>query len=409
MGDTAVVIDRVDAESYPAFHGAFDEVFGQSSTDDMVERARRTAEYDRFVAARRAGKVVGTAGAFSFDISLPWAPAAGCAGVTMVSVRADHRRRGLLTRMMADLLDDAEQRGEPFAALWASEGPIYGRYGFGPAIPTAAIRIERDHAHFRPGTDVGEVELVDAQEAARRFPAIHDAARRHRHGTMSRNDAWWARELRDPPERRDGAGAKRFAIMCDGDDERGYAIHRLRPRWDGGVPCGTVEVQELVATDAGAHRALWRFVIDTDLTAVTTAGSLPVDDPIGVLLEDPVRNPRSLGWPVYLRLVDVPAAMMSRGYRADDTLTLRVHDHFRPRNDGTWRLAVADGVASCQAVEGPADLELDATSLATVALGGVRVTSLAAAGAVTASTPEAVSRLERLLATDVAPWHGSMF
>jgi len=409
MAENDVDLDRIDAAGYPAFLAAFDEVFGQSHADDEVERSKRTAEFDRFLAARRAGQVVGTAGAFSFDISLPWAPAAGCAGVTMVSVRADHRRRGLLTRMMSQLLDDAEQRGEPFAALWASEGPIYGRYGFGPGIPTGTIRIERDHARFRSETVMGEVELVDAEEAAHRFPAIHDAARRHRHGTMSRNDAWWARELADPPERRGGAGAKRYAIIGDRGNDRGYAIHRLRPRWDEGVPRGTVEVQELVATDADAHRSLWRFVIDTDLASVTTAGSLPVDDPIAVLLEDPVRNRPSLGWPVYLRLVDLPAAVMSRGYRTDDTLTLRVHDRFRPRNDGTWRVAVVDGVASCEAVGGPADLELDATSLATIALGGVRVTSLAAAGVVTASTPDAVPRLERLLATDVAPWHGSMF
>jgi predicted acetyltransferase len=403
-----VELTRIDADTLPAFLSAFGGVFAKPTSDEGVERFRRTVEYDRFLVARHGGAVVGTAGAYSFEMSLPWAAPAGCAGVSMVSVRADHRRRGLLTRMMAVLLDEAQDRGEPFAALWASEGPIYGRYGFGPAIPTDTIRVEREHGRFRvPAdlTDLAGVELVDAEEAARRFPGIYGAVCRERHGTMSRNPAWWDHELADPSDRRSGAGAKRYAVL----GARGYAIHRLRPSWEHGVPRGTVELQELVATDPGAHRAMWRFVIDTDLASDIVAENIPVDDPLSVLLEDPARSRRSHAWPAYLRLVDVPGALMARGYRTDDTLTLRVHDRFRPNNDGTWRLAVTGGRADCEASGQVADLELDATTLATVALGGVRVTSLAAAGAIVASTGDAVVRFERLLATDVAPWHGSIF
>ncbi len=406
--DDQVELTGIDADTLPAFLSTFGGVFAKPTDDGGVERFRRTVEYDRFLAARRGGAIVGTAGAYSFELSLPWAAPAGCSGVTMVSVRADHRRRGLLTRMMTELLDDAQDRHEPFAALWASEGPIYGRYGFGPAIPTDTIRIEREHGGFRPdavAADVAEVELVDVDQAARRFPAIHDSVRRERHGTMSRNTAWWGHELADPADRSSGAGAKRYAVLAG----RGYAIHRLRPSWDHGVPRGTVELQELVATDPGAHRALWRFVIDTDLASSVLAESIPVDDPVSVLLEEPARSRQSRGWPVYLRLVDVPGALMARGYRTDDTLTLRVHDRFRPHNDGTWRMVVAEGEASCEPSRDVPDLELDATTLATVALGGVRVTSLARAGAIVASTRDAVVRFERLLATDVAPWHGSMF
>lgn len=405
MGTPDIELLRIDEGRFDAFRTAFNDVFGESAPEASASIARGTAEYERFLGAYRSGQVVGTAGAFSFDLSLPWAEPAGCAGVTVVSVRADHRRRGLLTRMMHQLLDDADDRHEPFAALWASEGPIYGRYGFGPAIPTGSIRIDADHARFRVEADPGAVQLVDADEAARRFPAIHDAVRRQRHGMMSRSEPWWTRELADLSEQREGAGPKRYALIHG----RGYAVHRLRPVWDDGVPRGIVEVQELVATDADAYRALWRFVIDTDLAATVTAGSIPVDDPISVLLDDPVRSRLAQSWPVYLRLVDVPEALMARGYRVDDTLTMRVHDRSRPRNDRAWRLAVRDGVARCEPFEGGVDLELDVTTLATLSLGGVRVTSLAAAGAIVASTADAVPRLERLLATDVAPWHGSMF
>ncbi len=155
MGQPDIELMRIDEGRFEAFRVAFNDVFGQTASEASAPIARGTAEYERFLGAYRSGQVVGTAGAFSFDLSLPWAEPAGCAGVTVVSVRADHRRRGLLTRMMTQLLDDADDRHEPFAALWASEGPIYGRYGFGPAIPTASIRIERDHAHFRVEADAG--------------------------------------------------------------------------------------------------------------------------------------------------------------------------------------------------------------------------------------------------------------
>jgi predicted acetyltransferase len=409
MQQREVELTRLDDDLVPAFRATFDGVFGHAPSEDGLERFRWTAEHDRFLAARSGDEVVGTAGAFTFEMSMPWAPPAGCAGITVVSVRADHRRRGLLTRMMHQLLDDASERGEPFAALWASEGPIYGRFGFGPAVPVASVRIQRDRARLRVPADPRQVALVGAEEAARRFPAIYDAFRATRHGVMARNDAWWRRQLADPPAHRDGAGEQRHAVLGD----RGYALHRLRPKWEDGVPQGTVEVRELVATDAEAYRSLWRFVIDTDLAATTSADNIPVDDPITVLLDDPMRGAVAAGWPLYVRLVDVPAALSARGYRVDDTLTLRVHDAMRPGNGGTWRLSVSDGQATCERVDGPAggrpDLELDTVTLATVALGGVRVTSLAAGGAIEAGTPDAVTRFERLLATDVAPWHGFMF
>jgi predicted acetyltransferase len=177
--------------------------------------------------------------------------------------------------MMAQLLDDAVRRGEPFAALWASESPIYGRFGFGPAVPTAHFAVERIHARFRVPGPVEEVQLVGADEAAARFPAIYDDARRRRPVQFGRAEGWWRRQLDDPPGEREGAGEKRFAVLGD----RGYAIHRLRPKWDEGVPQGTVEVHDLVANDPAAAAALWRFVIDTDLSARTTAGRRPVDDP----------------------------------------------------------------------------------------------------------------------------------
>jgi predicted acetyltransferase len=400
-----VVLGGVQEDELAAFIAAFDLTFGITRSEGALERMRGFMETDRLVAARAGGTIVATAGTYSFELSLPGVASAPCAGVTLVSVRADHRRRGVLRRLMADLLDDAGDRGEPFAALWASESPIYGRFGFGPAVPTASFELDRAHARFRLDGPVAEVELVDADEAASRFPAIYEAARATRPVLFGRSEGWWRRELEDPPETREGAGEKRFAVLGD----RAYAIHRLRAAWDDGVPTGTVEIHDLVATDHEAAAAMWRFAVDTDLSRRLTAGRRPVDDPLPLLLDDPLRARPRVGWPLYVRLVDVPAALAARPYLTDGELTIELHDAFRPANQGRWRLAAAGGTASCERTAAIADLELDADALATVALGGVRMSALAAAGLVTVHQGAAIARADRLFATEVAPWHGFMF
>lgn len=405
---TDVELRVVDDADVPAVIEAFDRTFGLTTTPENVERASRTLEPGRTVAAWSAdGEVVGTAGAYSFQMSLPFGAAAGCAGITRVSVRADHRRRGLLTRMMAWLLDDAAGRGEPFAALWASESPIYGRFGFGPAAPTVAIELDRRHAHLRVTGPVDDVVLVDGDRAAAAFPDLYRRAARSRPGLLSRSPVWWsARMLDDPPARRDGAGPMRYALLPD----RGYAIYRLRPSWEEGVPLGTVEVEDLVALDPEADAALWRFVADTDLAVRLRAIRRPVDDPVLTTLVDPARARITYAWPLQLRLVDVAVALEARRYGVEGTCVLEVADTFRPANAGRYRLEVSGGSARCTRVgdDVEADLSLDAESLGSIYLGGVRTTQLHAAGRVRGAWDRAAA-LDRLLATERAPWHGGMF
>jgi predicted acetyltransferase len=404
---TAATIGRIEDDGdLDAFLATFEQVFGLTGTDAGRARWKRVLERERLVVARAGDRIVATSGSYTFETTLPGGDTVGCAGVTLVSVRADHRRRGVLRAMMAELLDDARDRGEPLAALWASENPIYGRYGFGPAVPTIHLDVERAQARFRVPAPVDEVELVDADEAGRRFPAIHEAARAQRPVLFARTDGWWGRELEDPPDRREGAGEKRFAVLAD----RAYAIHRLRGSWsDAGVPTGTVEVQDLVALDPQAWASMWRFVVDTDLSSRTVAGRRPVDDPLLHLLDDPARAKPQADWALQVRLVDVPTALASRGYLADGDLTLAVHDDLLRSNDGRWRLVADGGRATCEPTSDPAQLEMDVETLATVVLGGVRVSSLVTAGRIVAADPGAVPRADLLFASSPAPWHGGMF
>lgn len=400
-----VTIGRVDADDFAEFRRVFAQIFGFSMSEDDLERIRPWVELDRAVAARADGEIVGTSGAYTFALSLPWADPAPCAGVTVVSVRADHRRRGVLTRMMRQLFDDAEERGEPFAALWASEAPIYGRFGFGPAAPTIGIEVERAHGRLHRAADVADVHLVDATTAAEQLPAIYDAARAARPGMLGLPDVWWQRLLDDEPGQRDGAGELRCALI----EGRGYATYRLKQDWSGGVPGGTVHVRDLIALDPDAAASLWQFVIDTDLAGRVKAIRRPADDVLPLLLHDQGRAAQTADWPLWVAPVDLPVALASRGYAVDDTLTLRVHDRFRARNDGTWRLATSDGKAACEPSDAQPDLEMDADVLGALVLGGQRATRYAAAGRLVAATADAPARLDRLFATDVAPWTGVMF
>lgn len=388
------------------FLAAFSLVFGSEPTEHQRRRAARRFEPDRSFAAVAADEVVATGGAYSFDLALPGAPSAPCAGITMISVRPDHRRRGLLTRLLGALHDQARERGEPFAALWASESPIYGRFGYGPAIPTVDLEARRAHVRLTVPAPVHDVVLVDTATARRELPAIREAVRRERHGLLSRSEAWWDTLLDDDPiDERDGAGERCHALVPG----RGYAMYRIAPNWTDGVPDGTVRVRELHATEPEATAALWAFVTDLDLTSRIVAGARPVDDPVLHLIEDTARLTVTQGWPLYLRLLDLPAALTARRYATDGDLVLEVADAPLPDNAGRWRLVVEGGSASCERTDRPPALALDTRELATVALGGVRTTQLAATGQIVVHEADAPARFDAMLATALAPWHEGMF
>jgi predicted acetyltransferase len=395
----------VDPDAFPAYARAVEDAFAFAPNDADVERWRKVTEYDRFLGAYDGDEVVGTAGAFSFDLSLPGGGSAACAGVTVVTVRPDHRRRGLLRRMMAALAEQATQRGERYAALWASESPIYGRFGYGPAIPTLELEVPRVHSGFRVPADVGDVRLVGVEEALASFPALRERAARTRPGMLSRPDAHWQVTLDDPSEHREGGGPRRLALLPD----RGYALYRVHPGWDGIASNFTVKLQELVGLDPEATASLYRFVLDTDLAGSLSAPGRPADDPLPHLVADRARVVTRWGSPIYLRLLDLPAALEERAWHGDDRLVLDVADASLPANAGRWALEVTDGVARCTATGDAADLVLDTRELATVHLGGQRLTDLLGAGLVASPTPGAAARFDRLAATPTAPWHTGEF
>lgn len=393
---------------YVAAYDALLQYFGRDPlTDAQVARYVKLLPFDRVHAAFDGTKVVGGAGAFRFDLTVPGGTLP-CAGVTMVGVNPTHRRRGALTAMMRAQLEACRAGGEPLAALWASEETIYGRFGYGVATWDGELSLPRAHAAFaKPFTPRGTFRLVGAEEALAPATQVYAQVRSKRAGMVSRTPEWWnERRLGDFPERREpGAGPKRIVLLELGGTVRGHAIYRHRPKWEQGFPAATTEVFEAFATDAEAERELWRYLLELDLAETIVAPKLALDHPLLQLLAKPRYAKLRVGDALWLRLVDVGAALSGRSYRAGEPLVLEVRDAFCPWNEGRWRLA--EGKAT--RTDAAAELALDVDALAAAYLGGVTFRALADGLRVEERTPGALAKADALFGTERLPWCPEMF
>lgn len=397
-----IEIRTIDADEYIRFAQVLANALGFSRTPEQVERSRPMADYERSFAAFDGGDIVGITRFNGLDLSLPGGGTTACAGCTGVGILPTHRRRGLMTVLMRSGLDQAHERGEPFAALYASESPIYPRFGFGPAIEAVGLEMPRVWTQLAAPPVTDGVRLVDAETAVATFPAVYDAARRRRHGMLSRPDAMWRHRLgHDPVDERDGASERFFAWLPD----RGFVTYRLRAEWRDGNSVTELQLSDLVGVTPADERALWQFVLGVDLVETITARRRPVDDPLPHAVTNQSRVRVRPEEPFYVRLVDAPTALTRRSYAQDAGLRLRVHDAFADWNDGTWMLETGSDGARCERTHDAPDLELDATDLATVAFGGVRVSQLADAGRIVSHRDGAVETATRVLATVRAPWN----
>ena len=190
---------------------AIGQYFGMVANEERMQRFADQMTLERMHAAWSDGTVAGGAGAFDFNLTVPGGDLR-TAGVTVVGVLPTHRRRGILRALMRAQLDDAHERGEPLAALWASEETIYGRFGYGLASFCGEITLAHEHNSFaQPFEPQGTLRLIDADEALEAIPPVFERIRPEWPGMFSRSRLWWEnREIADPEERRDGAGPKRW-------------------------------------------------------------------------------------------------------------------------------------------------------------------------------------------------------
>lgn len=407
-----VEIRGVDEHEYVALTQTLQTAFGNQPTQEEVLGWRSITELDRSLAAFDGGRLVATAGAITFDLSVPGEKAVPAAGVTAVGVLPSHRRRGLLRSLMNRQLDDLMRGGEALAMLTASESVIYGRFGYGVATCQASISIDPRHSEFTPPiSDPGTVELLDPADVLDVVPRIHDEACRAQPGDIARSPAWWALMIDDPEWLRRGKPKKFWAqhLSATGLPD-GYVSYRVAAASQHGIFASDIEVVSLVALDGPAELALWRFVLDLDLAGRVTAPSRPVDEPLRWRLSDP-RHLQTTAMldQVWVRLLDIPKALGARAYGLDGELVLEVHDPFRPANEGRYLLQTGGGQVTCTRTARTPDLELGVAELAGAYLGQPRFTMLSRAGRVREHHPGALQRADQLFHGPTVPFCHSGF
>ncbi|MGH2687694.1 MAG: GNAT family N-acetyltransferase [Actinomycetota bacterium] len=378
--------------------------------DDMGAFLRAISAPGRMLAAVDGDDMVAVAGAFPFRMTVPGGEVPA-AGVTLVGVLPSHRRRGILTRLMERLFDDATRAGEPVAYLWASEDAIYQRFGFGMAALFADMQIERHRATFLGDPPpAGRVRLLTQEQALDVLPPLYETYRLRTPGAFARSRAWWqTHRFRDSSDEREGGSRLRIGVWeCDGE-ARGYALWRTKANWVDGVSRARLQVAEAVGLDPEAVREVWQFLFSVDLVEVIGAEHLAADHPLQYLVHEPRRLGLKYTWPLWVRVVDAGQALEARGYAADGSLVLEVADRFRPANAGRWRLEVSGGRARCEPTSDAPDLRLTANELGATYLGGTGFGALARAGRVQEPTPGAARRADDLFRSEQAPWCPEIF
>ena len=365
-------------------------------------------EMDRgLFAVAKDGRPVGTAAAYSFDLTLPGEVLVPAAGVTCVGVLPSHRRQGVLSALMRHQLTELRAGGDFLSVLLASEAVIYRRFGYGPATRTQRLTVPRHKAALaRPrahgtaasaatGADTGSVEVLRRSECGEILEEVYDRYRRAQPGALSRPHRWWALGAGQPPV---SPSPRYVAVHRDADGvPDGYASYAL------GDPASTLTVDETIAVDAAAT-ALDGFVLGHDLITQVVFKNVPPEHPLRWRLADfragQVSDDTDGLW---VRLLDVPRALTARGRFEDGELVLDVDDPFLGERS-RHLLTVRDGKADCVPTDREPDLSLDVSDLASLYLGGTAPSTLVRAGHIRAHHPGAATRADALFRTDRAPY-----
>ena len=396
MSNQDFEVRLITEDEWPEWERSVARGFGAHSTPDARVQIRSLTELDRALGTFHRGKIVGSAVAHSFELTIPGGHTSFPL-VDAVTVLPTHRRRGLLTAMMERQLADFRERGEFLAGLTATEGSIYERFGYGIATWGENWKIVREHARMAHSSDpTGETRFVEPDEMRHLWPQIYERVWRNRVGMFSYNQAWWDGLADDPESWRRGASAFFHVVYEANGIPEGFVSYRLRDN--------IVGVIMLLGTTLAAETALWSYCFGIDLMTEIRAGHRPLDDPLPWMLADTRRLERSVRDELWLRLVDVPAALQARSYEAEVRAVIQVRDQFCPWNEGRYELEVSPDGATCKRTTESPDLELDVSELGAVYLGGTTLGTLLRSGRVKESKPGIVARLDRALAVERAPW-----
>jgi predicted acetyltransferase len=413
-------IRPISAAELPAFHAVSDQAFNSTwPVDEMLALEGKIFEPERSLVAFDGAQMVGTALAYTFGLTVPGG-SVDAAGISGVSVLPTYRRRGILSALMRRQLADISAGSEPVAALFASESAIYRRYGYGVASEQYDFRIragQRRLADPAPGVQESgalTLRLASPPEAVKELERVFDVVRAGRPGMLTRTAQWWEVLVADPTFMREGHSPLRCVIAADGAGARGYALYTAKPIWgDDSIPAHELAVRELFAVDPAARAVLWQHLLSRDLVSEVAARMRPADDPLLHLLADrrDARPRASDG--LWIRLIDLPAALTKRRYACPVDVVIDVTDPLLPANSGRWRLQAGGFTGAqpptCERTSAEADVAVGIADISAAYLGGTRLGTLAGAGLVTERRPGTLAPLSAALSWDPLPWSPMLF
>ncbi|MGN9911658.1 GNAT family N-acetyltransferase [Phytohabitans sp. LJ34] len=400
MTDADLPLRTATPDDFPKASALLFALFHRALDQEAQDLDRRVWEADRALVVTDGPDVVGHAAALTRELTVPGAvlPAAH---VTGVGVAPTHRRRGLLTRLMHRQLRDVRDAGrEPIAVLWASEARIYPRFGYGLASTRLELAIDNRQVTLPAATAPPRLRAGTPADLLPELTKVYDTLRPERPGWSSRDEAGWATVVADLAIYREGATERR-AVVHEGDGGiDGYAMWRTKSGWTNTGPNAEVHVTEIAAANPVAYAALWRFLLGIDLARRVMYGFAAVDDPLLHMVDDAPRLDTHLSDGLWVRVVDLPAALAARRYTAPFDVVLDVSDPLLPENAGRWRVAGGPGGATCERTDAAADLACDIVDVGAAYLGGTSLAALAGAGRVRELRPGAVNA-----ASTAFGWH----
>jgi predicted acetyltransferase len=371
----------------------------------FLDRMASTFEPERARCAFDGGRMVGTLGTYSFEMTVPGG-SIPVAGTTVVTVQVTHRRQGILTSLIRHHLEEAIERGDAAAALWASDSAIYGRFGYGMAAWSTDLEIDRHRVdRHRLAPEPPPVEIVDGDGVRQPAMEVYDRLRRDVPGMVAHSEGWWDRILVDVPWR--SGRASRFAVAVEDGTPTGWVKYRIDDvDQDDGHPAQDVLVSQLYAVTPAAWTGIWFHVLSHDFGRLIKAELRPVDDPIHSLMAGMrrVRTRRSDG--LWVRVLDVPRVLEGRTYRTAGTLTFTIRDPLG-HVSGSYRLETDGSETAVESVESGA-VAMDVEDLGALSLGGRSAVALAAAGRI-AGPPDDVELLDTMFRSPRAPWSPVIF
>ena len=374
-GDWAA-LNRLHATSFSSFQ-----------PDETIAAVRSMMPADAVVVACDGEDVVGMAMYLDLELTVPGGARLPMAGITWVAVAPTHRRRGLLRHMFAELDTRIIAAGYPVAGLYASEGGIYGRFGYGPSTVEVHRSVERRFATFHAGVpDPGGVRIVAPSEARKHLAEIYERWRLATPGGLYSPSALWDDVLADHEVHRHGAGELMALLHPDG-----FVMYRNRRTSD---TSRVAQVGKFCAATPEAHAALWRALVGLDLVHAVTVTTHPAD-PLPYLLTDARRaSVTHTEDGLWLRPLDVPTMLQARVYLADLSVVLDVGGE-------KYALDVRDGRARCTPTDAQPDVTLDVAAVGSLYLGAHRATDLGAGYRAQCKDPLVLAALDRAFASDV--------